>query len=264
MLQGNPMVQNLLSDPQVLRTMFESNPQLRQVGMQAAAVCSNDMGTDTVHAVQRAPKMLLQCHLNTEQPLTSACFASCEARAHAVLAMRVCCWRMLHHMPAPLIATLTARLHLQLMDQHPEVAQLLNNPQQLRDAFAAASNPVSSGGCFFSCAAYFSHIRPKLCRSPAVWQRPLCHSISSSRHASPGDMTYPEQEPEDAACGQLKAALPGRSYPSSTLFLHAARLTGVNKYLQSFMQQHQAGSSQPSKMPGTSPPAVHGPVKGAG
>ena len=174
MLQGNPMVQNLLSDPQVLRTMFESNPQLRQVRTQAAAQQCDSLGTNVAHKVQRVPQMLLQCHLNTEQPLTSACYASCEAGAHAV---PVCCGPMLDRMPAPLIATLTARLHLQLMDQHPEVAQLLNNPQQLRDAFAAASNPVSSGGCFFSCAAEFSPKRPKLCRSPAVGQRPLCQSI---------------------------------------------------------------------------------------
>ena len=72
-------------------------------------------------------------------------------------------WRMLHEMPAALTATLRAALHLQLMDQHPEVAQLLNNPQQLRDAFAAASNPVS---WFFRCAASSSPKQAKLCKSP--------------------------------------------------------------------------------------------------
>ena len=59
-------------------------------------------------------------------------------------------WPMVHQVPALPIATLTATLHPQLMDQHPEVAQLLNNPQQLRDAFAAASNPVSPRGWPFT------------------------------------------------------------------------------------------------------------------
>ena len=144
MLQGNPMVQNLLSDPEVLRTMFESNPQLRQVRVQAAATCSGSLGTSSVHSCKDiasiALQILLRHHLKTEQPLSIR---------HVLHLVRQGRRPMLHQMPAPLIAALTASLHLQLMDQHPEVAQLLNNPQQLRDAFAAASNPVSPRGGFF-------------------------------------------------------------------------------------------------------------------
>ena len=71
MLQGNPMVQNLLSDPEVLRTMFESNPQLRQVRLQAPAVCSDSLSTSSAHKCKdcAALQTLLQQHLNTEQPL---------------------------------------------------------------------------------------------------------------------------------------------------------------------------------------------------
>ena len=73
MLQGNPMVQNLLSDPEVLRTMFESNPQLRQVRQtQAVAVCRDSLSTTPVHKSKDciALHMLLRRNLNTEQPLT--------------------------------------------------------------------------------------------------------------------------------------------------------------------------------------------------
>ena len=67
MLQGNPMVQNLLSDPEVLRTMFESNPQLRQVRVQAVALCSDSLSTSSVRNCQVyiARLMLLQHHFNT-------------------------------------------------------------------------------------------------------------------------------------------------------------------------------------------------------
>lgn len=43
----------------------------------------------------------------------------------------------------------------------------------------------------------------------------------------------------------------------SSVFRHAAGPTSVHKYLQIVMQQHQAGSSQPSRKPVTQPLAGH-------
>lgn len=35
-----------------------------------------------------------------------------------------------------------------MMDQHPELAQMMNNPQMLREAMRVAANPVRAGhGC---------------------------------------------------------------------------------------------------------------------
>lgn len=119
----------MLNNPEVMRSMIQAHPGLRQVrgAARAAGACA------------------WSCQLVCSSGVTACAVGPC-------------------HMPARVPHVISARTVFrpsQLMDTHPELAHMLNNPELLRESLRVMANPVRCAAC---------HCFPCGRRTPSRWR----------------------------------------------------------------------------------------------
>ena len=108
-MMNSPMMQTMLADPELMRSILSQNPAISQVGA---------LSQDTL-------------------------FAACIALS--LVALQLAGWDPYQVLALP--ATRTMKCTWQMMERNPDFAQMLNNPQLLRESMQLAANPVSPCSC---------------------------------------------------------------------------------------------------------------------
>lgn len=136
-MMQSPMVQQLLNNPETLRNMLQMNPGIREVCLciTRAGLCFRGWMR---HCSTSSCCTMTPCLLWTPTSSVHAYVGAC-ALVHACIPSTlvncsVSCLCMAAA-PAP---------WLQLMDRDPQMAQMLNNPELLRESFNMMANPVSN------------------------------------------------------------------------------------------------------------------------
>lgn len=115
----------MLSNPEVMRNIIQAHPGLRQVRRGAHAPAG---GTG-----QGSRAFRKDCARKPYLPLARASRPRRARKQGTQAASQVPNW----------FAPFPPRSRPQLMDSHPELAHMLNNPEMLRESLRVMANPVS-------------------------------------------------------------------------------------------------------------------------
>lgn len=139
-MMQSPMVQQLLSDPETMRNMLQMNPGIREVrALDVSVACRHACTCMHCHLTYGCAKPLSSLHKHNEDLVPGLVVPACTCLGlHACAGATSCTVRQCYHRLHILVVCM-----LQLMDRDPQMAQMLNNPELLRESLNMMANPVS-------------------------------------------------------------------------------------------------------------------------